>query len=196
MTWIQCELDFSQTTKWQKKKEEKPVAFVLHNLINCDEIEKNYQFRSRTIASSAIGGRTRLTLFLYGLQNASPELITGHIERRRWCEMVAPVEFPQTYIHSLVIGMDGIFFVCTNDSLRGNRTIERCIEKRCVSSQFARNRERKKCNYFNSVIRRVKCGDIGILQSCVLFYFFPPPRFCFVLIRYIWIFVCYYFLVI
>lgn len=138
--WLEFNANWIFANDEMAKNGKTHVAFVLRNLINCYEIEKNYQFRSRTIAPSAIGERAQ-RFRPCALQNASPELITGHIERRCWCEMVAPDEFPQTYIHSIVIGVDGIFCCrCTNDSLRGNRTIERWIEKRCASQCW--NRER------------------------------------------------------
>lgn len=82
--------------------------------------------------------------------------------------------FPKRTFTHLSLEWIGCFFLvlvrppATNDSLRGNRTIERWMEMPLHNA----GTEWEKCNYFNSVIRRVKCGDI------VKLYMFFSPAAC------------------
>lgn len=145
MTSIQCELDFCKRRNGKKKKNnnEKPVAFVLHNLINCYEIEKNYQFRSRTIASSAFGERTRLFFSLlcpaerFSRINYRPYRETSLM--RNGCA--------GRNVHSLTCHWNGIGFFALPLHKRlpsrqsNNRTVNR--EEMCLRFTICRNRKRK-----------------------------------------------------
>lgn len=78
---------------------------------------------------------------------------------------------PRTFVYSLVNGMDRAFFFCCRwccccERLPSRQSNNQTVNGRDGSSQF-RNRK-KKCNYFNSVIRRVKCGVVRCVFSLLL----------------------------
>lgn len=84
-------------------------------------------------------------------------------------------EYPQMYVYSLVIEKDSPFFfavVCCFLQTSPFAAIEQSnSEYRNGSSSTRHNagtEKKKKCNYFNSVIRRVKCEDIvKLYEMCV-----------------------------
>lgn len=145
-------IGFLQTAKWHKKllllSKTWLIAMKLRKIISFDLAQLHHR-------------RLRKNSFLC----ASRELITGRIES----SSSNGRNLPERSFNHLSMEWIARFFCCRwcccYERLPSRQSNNQTVNGRDGSAQ-SRN-QKKKCNYFNSVIRRVKCGVVEIFWRCV-----------------------------